>query len=238
MSATITTWEMSRGKAVDGPSTFHNGRIGRLNAWFFDAFDRYINAISRRHKRQAFADVEVGTVLEIGAGVGANFGYLPCGSRLIAVEPNEAMHARLTERARERGIDLDIVGAPAERLPVLDDSVDTVMCSLVLCTVADPDRALAEVRRVLRPGGTFRFVEHVAARPTSPRRWLQAALARPWSWLFEGCQLGRDTAALIEASGVAEVDLRRGRLTRSVFIPVNTVISGRAVEPRATGRHR
>ncbi|MGB3734100.1 MAG: class I SAM-dependent methyltransferase [Ilumatobacter sp.] len=213
------------------PSTFDNGRIGRLNAWFFDAFDRYINLISRRHKRHAFADIGAGTVLEIGAGVGANFDYLLPGTHLIAVEPNEAMHPRLIERARDRDLDIDLVGARAEHIPVPDDSVDTVICSLVLCTVSDPTRALAEICRVLRPGGTFRFVEHVAAHPVSPRRWIQTAIARPWSWLFEGCQLCRDTGALIEASDLDANDIRTGRFDVSAFIPVNTVISGWASKP-------
>ena len=216
-------------------TTFHHGWIGRFNAWFFDTFDRYINAVSRRHKQRAFADIGPGTVLEIGAGVGANFDFLAPGTHLVAVEPNEAMHARLTRRARERHMDLELVAAPAEDLPVPDDSVDTVICSLVLCTVEDPAAAIWEIRRVLRPGGTFRFVEHVAAPPLSPRRWVQTVLCRPWSWLFEGCQLCRHTGALIDAAGFADVDVQRSRFRFSVFVPVNTVVSGRAVEP-AVGR--
>lgn len=211
-------------------ATSHIGAIGRLNAWFFDAFDRYINVVSRRHKQHAFSGIDGGTVVEIGAGVGANFDYLPLGTRLIAVEPNEAMHPRLTDRARRRGIDVDIIGAPAECLGLPDDSADTVICSLVLCTVADPASAVAEIRRILRPGGTFRFVEHVAAHPLSPRRWLQTVLTRPWSWLFEGCQLCRNTADLIHTAGFAEVTMQRNRLRWSLFVPVNSVISGRAIE--------
>ena len=72
--------------------------------------------------------------------------------------------------------------APGEAIPLDDGSVDAVICSLVLCTVATPPAVLAEIKRVLRPGGTFRFVEHVAARPISPRRWLQRILQRPWAW--------------------------------------------------------
>lgn len=215
---------------VDDAATFHNGAIGRLNAWFFDTFDRYINAVSRRHKQHAFSGIEGGTVVEIGAGVGANFDHLPPGTGLIAVEPNQAMHRRLIERAHRRGIDLEIIGTPAERLGLPDDSTDTVICSLVLRTVADPTATVAEIRRILRPGGTFRFVEHVAAHPLSPRRWLQTVLARPWSWLFEGCQLCRNTADLIRTAGFAEVTMHRSRLTWSLFLPVNSVISGRAIE--------
>ena len=215
---------------IDRPPTFHNGAIGRLNAWFFDTFDRYINLVSRPHKQRAFGGIGAGTVVEIGAGVGANFDYLATGTDLIAVEPNEAMHPRLVRRAHERGINLEIVGAPAERLPLPDNSADTVICSLVLCTVTDPAAAVAEIRRILRPGGTFRFVEHVAAHPLSPRRWIQTPLARSWARLFEGCQLCRNTGDLIENSGFAHVDIDRSRFRSSVFIPVNSVVAGRAIE--------
>jgi SAM-dependent methyltransferase len=152
------------------------------------------------------------------------------------------MHPRLRRRARQRGVDIELLAAPAEVIPVPDDSVDTVICSLVLCTVPDPDAAISEIRRVLRPGGTFRFVEHIAAHPASPRRWIQTALRRPWSWLFEGCQLCRDTGALIDTAGFAEVEMHRSRLRFSVFVPVNTVIFGTAVEhdaaPRGTSSGR
>jgi SAM-dependent methyltransferase len=210
---------------------FDSGALGRLNAWFFGSFDRYINLISARHKRYAFADIAAGTVLEIGAGVGANFDHLLHATQLIALEPNPAMHPRLADRAQARGLDVRIIGAPAENIPIPDNSIDTVICSLVLCTVRDPARALAEIYRVLKPGGAFRFVEHVAAHPFSPRRWIQATVRRPWSWLFEGCQLCRDTGALIDTSGFSDTDIQNGRLRLSVFVPVNTVISGRATKP-------
>lgn len=205
---------------------FDNGARGRFNAWFFQAFDRYINHIAARHKSGAFSGLAPGRIVEIGAGVGANFGYVPEGSTVVAVEPNRAMHDALRRRADERGIDLELVGAGGERLPLPDASVDEVICSLVLCTVSDPAATVSEIARVLRPGGHFRFVEHVAARPWSPRRWLQHSIRRPWSWLFEGCDLCRDTATLVENSGFASLHLRRGRLRRSFFVPVNTVVSG------------
>jgi SAM-dependent methyltransferase len=218
-----------------GATCVEHRTLGRFNAWFFDTFNRYINAVSRRHKQRAFADIDPGRVLEIGAGVGANFDYLPPGTRLVAVEPNVAMHARLAHRARERHIDLELIGAPAEALPIPDGSVDTVICSLVLCTVDDPAAAISEIRGVLRPGGTFRFVEHVAAHPLSPRRWIQTTIGRPWSSLFEGCQLCRDIGSVIRSAGFVEVDIQRSRFRFSVFVPVNTVISGRAVESATRG---
>lgn len=209
--------------------TFHHGARSRFNAWFFRAFDRYINHIAASHKRMAFAGIEADRIVELGAGVGANFAHLPEGATVVAIEPSEAMHDALRRRAAEHRVELELIGGRAERLPLPDASVEEVICSLVLCTVEDPDATVAEVRRILRPGGRFRFVEHVAAPSWSPRRWLQHGLRRPWSWIFEGCDLCRDTGALVERSGFSTVDVRRGRLRRSAFLPVNTVVSGVAV---------
>lgn len=226
----MTTTNAHDPTEATGTDAFDNGRRGRFNAWFFTAFDRYINLITRRHKRRAFTGITGPDVLELGPGVGANFRYLPPGSRVQAVEPNRAMHAALLARAAERGVDLHLVECHAEQLPLPDESVDDVICSLVLCTVGDPDRVLAEVLRVLRPGGSFRFVEHVAAHPASARRWLQWAVDRPWAWIFEGCQLRRDTAQVIEDAGFHSTDIARHRLAQSIFVPVNTAISGVATK--------
>ncbi len=211
-------------------STFDNGARGRFNAWFFTAFDRYINFITREHKGTAFADIRRGDVVELGPGVGANLSYVPAGGRLLAIEPNEAMHPRLIERAAERGLQLELIKASAETIPLPDSSVDEVICSLVLCTVNDPAATVAEVLRILRPGGSFRFVEHVVAHPASPRRWIQATIAKPWAWIFEGCQLCRDTGHLVEHAGFSQATVDRHRLRQSVFFPVNSAISGIAVK--------
>ncbi len=208
---------------------FDNGRRGRFNAWFFDTVDGYTAHISRHHKDAAFGGLQRGDIVEIGAGVGANFDFVPPGSRLIAIEPNLAMHDRLRRRAVDRGVDLEVVTTGAERIPLPDASVDDVLCSLVLCTVDDQRAVLAEVRRVLRPGGRFRYVEHVAAPRRSPRRRLQSVLRRPWSWVFEGCDPCRDTAEAIAHAGFASVDTTPGRWRRSVFVPVNPSIHGIAI---------
>ncbi|MCO8126474.1 class I SAM-dependent methyltransferase [Acidimicrobiia bacterium EGI L10123] len=225
----MTTTDPRPAPAQTEQGTFHHGARSEFNAWFFRTFDRYLNHITRQHKRSAFADIAAGAVVELGAGVGANFAHLPPGSSVLAVEPSEAMHAQLEARAAARGLDLTVIGAYGEDLPIPDASVDEVLCSLVLCTVDDPEAVLAEIRRILRPGGRFRFVEHVAAPSWSPRRWLQHAIRRPWSWVFEGCDLCRDTARTIEGAGFREVAIRRARLKRSAFVPVNTAISGCAV---------
>lgn len=217
---------MCTNKETQGDLSSFISRTSRFNAWFFDFVDSYANHVAHVHKRNAFSGLRDGTVVELGAGTGANFRYLPPGTRLIAVEPSSAMHARLQRNATEQKIDLQLLASPAEDLPLADDSVDEVIATLVLCTVTDPDPVLSEIRRVLRPGGTFRFVEHVAAHPASPRRWIQRLLARPWACLFEGCDTQRDTAKAITDAGFSKVILKCKRFRHSLFVPVNLAIWG------------
>jgi ubiquinone/menaquinone biosynthesis C-methylase UbiE len=212
-----------------GDGAFDHGLISRFNAWFFTAFARYINHIAGDHKRQAFAGLAGRRVLEIGAGTGANLHLLPPGVELIAVEPNLQMHDRLRERCAAAGVDVTVLPTGAESIPLPDGSVDEIICSLVLCTVDDPDLAIAEVRRVLRPGGRFRFVEHVAAPRPGPRQAMQRLIRRPWGWLFEGCDPGRHTAASLERAGFGSVHIERRRFRQSLFWPVNTAVWGIAV---------
>jgi SAM-dependent methyltransferase len=200
---------------------------GRFNSLFFSSMGGYINWHMRRAKSVAFTDLPA-HVVELGSGVGANLRYLPAGASLIAIEPNPYMHARLERAARRRGVDLEIRDVVAERLDLPDASVDTVISSLVLCTVDDPVAVLAEVRRILRPGGRFSFAEHVVAKRRTPTRWAQRILRRPWAWVFEGCSCERDLASLITSAGFARVDLQPYRL-HSPFVPFNPHIAGTAV---------
>lgn len=206
--------------------TFDHGAISRFNAWFFTAFEKYINRIARHHKTAAFDGIEASTVLEIGPGTGANSRHLVPGTRVYALEPSRAMHDQLRERYAASGIDVTILPAGAEDIPLPDASVDEVICSLVLCTVEDPERVLEEIRRVLRPGGRFRFVEHVAAPRRGVRRLVQRVIRRPWGWLFEGCDPGRHTPRLIQAAGFADVQMEHRRFRRSIFWPVNSAVWG------------
>ena len=144
---------------------------------------------------------------------------------LVAIEPNVPMYQRLRAAAERHGVHLDLRDRLAERTDLPGQSVDSVISSLVLCTVTDPAEVLAEIRRILRPGGTFRFVEHVAARAGTPTRTLQRALRRPWAWTFEGCSCERDLAGLLRAAGFARVDIEPYRL-HTPFIPFNTQIAG------------
>ncbi|HEX6424293.1 MAG TPA: class I SAM-dependent methyltransferase [Acidimicrobiales bacterium] len=211
---------------VDTDRAFDHGAVSRFNAWFFTAFARYLDHAARHHKRAAFAGLRGGTVVEIGAGTGANLHHLPPGTRLYAIEPGLRMHDRLRRRSAAAGVEVTILATGAESIPLPDASVDEVIGSLVLCTVADPGRALAEIRRVLRPGGTFRFVEHVAAPPRRVRGLVQRAVRRPWGWLFEGCDPHRHTTHAVERAGFSAVRHERRKLRRSLFWPVNTAAWG------------
>ena len=223
--APLTTTR-SRGPEEVAEFDEHPAR-GRFNSAFFWVMGAYIDWHMHAHKDTVFADLPP-TVVELGAGVGANMRYLPVGARLIAIEPNPYMHTRLRRAARSRGVDLEIRSVVGERIDVPDGSADAVISSLVLCTVSDPGAVLAEVRRVLRPGGRFSFAEHVAARPGTPTRWTQRILRRPWAWIFEGCSCERDLARVIQSAGFTTVELSHYRI-RSPLLPFNTHIAGTAI---------
>ena len=149
---------------------------------------------ARRRRLLATAS---GRVLEIGAGTGLNLAcYGPAVGELVLAEPVAPMRTRLAARARRDEVAVEIVDAPGEALPFPDGAFDVVVSTLVLCTVADQDATLREIRRVLRPGGRLLFIEHVRAEGAA-RAWLQGRLARPWRWLAAGCVCDRDTLPAI-----------------------------------------
>ncbi len=172
----------------------------RLGAILYDPFlwlgERLGMAALRR---QLLADAR-GAVLEIGAGTGLNLAHYPAGlDELVLAEPGERMGKHIDLGRAPDGVDARLVQAAAEELPFPDASFDTVVSTLVLCTVAAPRRALAEVARVLRPGGQLLFLEHVRADPGWRRR-LQGRSVRAWAAFADGCQCDRPTLETIEAS--------------------------------------
>jgi SAM-dependent methyltransferase len=213
--------------AASGTAFALHRRRGPFNAAFFDIMGPYIERHLRPHKRRVFAGLPA-EVVELGSGVGANLPYLPGGSTLHAIEPNRYMHARLRAAALWDGIALDLRERTADDTGLADGSADAVISSLVLCSVADPAAVLAEVRRILRPGGTFSFVEHVAAQPGTLTRLAQRLVRRPWAWIFEGCSCERDLESAIRSAGFASVQVERYRI-RSPLVPFNTQIAGVAV---------
>jgi SAM-dependent methyltransferase len=154
----------------------------------------------RRHRASVLAHAR-GRVVELGAGTGLNLRHYPDGiEELILVEPDAAMRRRLARRLRRAGRSAEIADAGAERLPLPDGSVDTVVATLVLCTVDDPRQALAEIARVLRPDGELLFVEHVRSGSSWLAR-LQDGLAGPWRRFACGCRCNRATVDQMRACG-------------------------------------
>ena len=140
-----------------------------------------------------------GQVLDVGAGTGVNLPYLGRASRVVAAEPDAAMRRRLAARLAQVAVPVELSSDPAERLRYPDASFDAVVFTLVLCSVASPDRALAEARRVLRPTGCLVVLEHVRG-PGPLARW-QDRMTPLWARVNAGCHLGRDTAAAVQRAG-------------------------------------
>jgi ubiquinone/menaquinone biosynthesis C-methylase UbiE len=173
----------------------------RIMALVYDPFVWLGEIAGMRRRRRALVRAARGRVVEIGAGTGLNIAHYPDGiADLVLAEPEPAMRRRLERRLRRHARVARIIDAPAEHLPLADESVDTVVSTLVLCTVGDPERALREIARVLRPGGRLLFIEHIRARS----RFLAAcqdALLRPWRGFAGGCVCNRPTIELMRACG-------------------------------------
>jgi SAM-dependent methyltransferase len=164
--------------------------------------------------RQRLLSALSGRVLEVGAGAGLNFAYYPPSvTEVVAVEPEVHLRAQAVQKAATAPVPIRVVAGSADHLPLEDASVDAAVASLVLCSVPDQRRALAELFRVVRPGGELRFYEHVRA-PTPALVAVQRAIEPLWSCLGGGCHLTRQTkAAIVEAGFVIE------RIERFAFAP-------------------
>jgi ubiquinone/menaquinone biosynthesis C-methylase UbiE len=147
-----------------------------------------------------------GVVVEIGPGAGANLPYLGSGVHWIGVEPNRYARPYLERAAGEAGVTHEVREGNAERLPVDAASADAVIGTLVLCSVEDIDGALREIRRVLKPGGRYVFIEHVAAPDGTWRRRLQRWVRPLWRVIADGCRPDRETLRSIRAAGFAHVE--------------------------------
>jgi ubiquinone/menaquinone biosynthesis C-methylase UbiE len=179
-----------------------------------------------RARRAALLRDAYGSVVEIGAGTGLNIAHYPEGlTELIVSEPEPGMRRRLARSLQRSGRGARIVDAPAECLPLADASVDTVVSTLVLCTVGDPEGALREIARVLRPGGQLLFIEHVRASSRFLAAW-QDRLVGPWRRFGGGCMCNRPTLKLMRSCGfTVEVD---EAVWRGMPAIVHPLIVGRA----------
>jgi ubiquinone/menaquinone biosynthesis C-methylase UbiE len=188
---------------------------GRGFAAIYDrAFEATEEAGLREMRREVLAQAS-GRTIDLGAGTGANLGLYPeAVTDLVLAEPDPHMLKQLRAKVGEEEAGVEVVEAPAEDLPFADSSFDTAVFTLVLCTVPNPDAALAEVGRVLRPGGKLLFVEHVRSEDAGLAHW-QDRLEKPWRFIGDGCHCNRDTVATIEASPLTVEQVEPGRLPKA-----------------------
>lgn len=160
--------------------------------------------------RERLIPEAAGTVVEVGFGSGLNLPFYDVGkvSRLIGIDPDPAVLGMA--RRQRSAVPLEIVQGQAESLPLEARSMDAAVASYALCTIPDPLRALAEIRRVLKPGGRLLFLEHGVWDRTWRRR-IQERLNRPWSWLAAGCNINRQPLRLIQEGGFALAESRQER---------------------------
>jgi ubiquinone/menaquinone biosynthesis C-methylase UbiE len=205
---------------------------------FAKLYDPFFAAAERDglgQKRKDLLAQASGRVIEIGAGTGLNLEYFPSTlEKVVLSEPSEPMAAKLRDRAAAAPFECEVVIAPAEKLPFDDDSFDTAICTLVLCTVPDPEAALAEISRVLAPGGRLLLLEHVRNADAKSAKW-QDRLETPWRLFGNGCYCNRDTEANVKAAGFALDDLDHGTLPH--FPPIaRPLIVGVGRQPIANGQ--
>ena len=186
--------------------------------WLYDALSALGDALGLRRWRRWVADVAAGPTLEVGCGTGRNLPLYPSTARVVGLDPDLG----LLRRARARAAAVDLVCGRAETLPFPDAIFDTVVSSLAFCSVEDPVEALHEIRRVLRPDGRLRMLEHVRSRGRLRARyqdWVQPL----WTRVTGGCRPNRDTEATVAESGftIEEAGRRaKGDLRRFVARPI------------------
>ena len=200
---------------------------GRLFAAGYDTVMKGTEKATMRAHREALVGRVRGRVLEIGGGTGANLPFYGTAvTELVITEPEEPMARRLERKLREHSLPARVVRAPAEALPLEDGSFDYAVSTLVLCTVEDPQRALGEVRRVLRPGGQLLFVEHVRSDDPRLARW-QDRLQPLQYRIGHGCHCNRATLDNIRTAGFQVPEVERDTVKKAPPI-VRPLIVGSA----------
>jgi SAM-dependent methyltransferase len=202
---------------------------GRAFALLYDPFLWVGERAGLRPHRQELLGRAGGRTLEIGSGTGLNLTHYPDKlDELVLVEPDPAMRSRLEKRLSRSDRRARLVDAPAGRLPFSAGSFDTVVSTLVLCTIDAPDVALREIARVLRPDGQLLFLEHVRSESLRLARW-QDRVAGLWRHVARGCRCNRATAELMLACGFELEHLRRASWPAMPPI-VRPLIIGRALK--------
>ncbi|WP_457625228.1 class I SAM-dependent methyltransferase [Persephonella sp.] len=199
------------------------GCKSRFNAVFMKNLEWYLHHVYGNYKKSLFSKLGK-NVLEIGAGTGTNLPYYRPDTDLTVVEPSRDMLDYFLEKAEKYPLNIHVVEGVAEKLPFEDNSFDSVVSTLVLCSVSSPYQVLKEIKRVLKPDGVFIFIEHVKAPENTLTAKFQDIVHSGWKWLFEGCDVKRDTGKMI-ASFFPDATYKTIRFN-SPFIPVNYHIIG------------
>ncbi|BAY47745.1 type 11 methyltransferase [Scytonema sp. HK-05] len=191
----------------------------RLFAWLMaqgdDVYDKFISD----RKRSLFANLH-GNVLEIDPGTGPNLPYYPKDINLIGIEPNPFMHSYLKKEAQKLGFNnIDLRTSTAEQIDAEDNSIDAVVSTLVLCSVPNLAATLQEVLRVLKPGGSFLFIEHVAAPQGTLLRQVQSTIRPIWKVLADGCHPDRETWIALENAGFKSVNYEHFKVPVPIVSP-------------------
>jgi len=192
----------------------------------FARFYTHVLARNEPQELRAFRDELLaglsGRVVEVGAGSGANFPHYPdTVTEVVAVEPEAYLRDQAAAAAPQAPVAVTVLDGVADALPLEDASCDAAVACLVLCSVPDQASALAELRRVLKPGGELRFLEHVRGRTERMVRWQRVADRTFWPRAFGGCHTARDTVGAIERAGFA-LERHRDLVPESLpgFLPV------------------
>ncbi|MFN3322954.1 MAG: class I SAM-dependent methyltransferase [Bryobacteraceae bacterium] len=192
--------------------------LKRLHALLLHWFSSRYEKMTAERKQELLGGLR-GVVVEIGPGTGPNLKFYSPEVCWIGIEPNPYMRPYLREEARRLGMEIDLRTEVAEGLPVPDASADAVVSTLVMCSVTDPERVIHEVHRVLKPGGRFLFLEHVADDPGTRTRRRQEWITPFWRRMADGCHPNRETWRLIENAGFAETRYDRFRLPLPIAGP-------------------
>ena len=200
-------------------------------ARMFPALIRMMDAGGLAGRRAALVRDLTGTVIDIGSGSGANFGHYPASvTRVLAVEPEPRLRRLAAAAARAAPVPVDVTDGLASALPAPDASFDAAVVTFVLCSVPDQETALAGIRRVLRPGGTLCFLEHVRGDCAGIARTQDILDAVVWPRLAGGCHLGRDAVAAIERAGFV-IDRLDRFLFPAIPSPMSYYVTGHATAP-------
>ncbi|KAK9822289.1 hypothetical protein WJX74_003361 [Apatococcus lobatus] len=185
----------------------------QLFAWLLSKISPAVHEYASPWTREAFAGVLQGPVkdvVEVGIGGGQNMHFYAehPGITVTGIDPNNAFQEYSIKNAQKHGLGpgrFNWIQGSGEKLPLPDNCCDAVITTMVFCSVTDLDRCMAEVQRVLRPGGKFLFMEHIGAKPGSILRTIQQLINPLWKFTFENCNLDRNTLATIRQSGFADV---------------------------------